>query len=66
MPLKKGHSLETMRGNIGEILRSHKRKGTIGNIKPRSKAHARRIAVAVAAKKAGRSKRRRKRKRKEA
>lgn len=64
MPLRKGRSVETMRGNVAEIMRSYKGKGTIGNIKPKSKKHAAKIAVAIAAKKAGRSRKRGRRKRK--
>ena len=48
MPLKKGSSQKTFESNVSEIMHSYKRKGKIGKVKPRSKAHARKIALAIA------------------
>jgi len=48
MPLKRGKSEKTLRYNIRELMHSWKRKGKIGNVKPKSAAHARRVAVAIA------------------
>jgi hypothetical protein len=48
IPLKPGHAKKTIRGNIKELLHSYKHKGTIGNTTPKSMAHARRIAAAIA------------------
>ncbi len=56
MPLKSGSSRGVVSSNIGELLSSFKKKGRIGNVKPRSAAHARRIASAIALRKAGKSK----------
>ena len=48
MPLQPGHGKKTISGNIKELLHSYKSSGKIGNTKPRSAAHARRIAAAIA------------------
>ena len=48
MPLQKGHSQAVISDNIGEIMRSFEKTGKIGNTKPKSKAHALRIAQAAA------------------
>lgn len=56
MPLKKGRSKKVISENIGELIASWKQKGKIGNIKPKSKKHAQKIAVAIAMRKAGLSK----------
>jgi hypothetical protein len=55
MPLKKGRSDKVVSENISELVSTYKNKGKIGNTTPRSLAHARRIAAAVAFSKAGRS-----------
>ena len=55
MPLKAGSSQQTIAANIGELRGTYKQKGKIGNVKPRSKEHARKISVAIAMKKAGKS-----------
>lgn len=48
MPLKKGSSREIISENIGEIIRSFKKKGAIGTSRPKSKKAARAQAVAIA------------------
>ena len=48
MPLKPGHGRKTIQGNIKELLHAYKSTGKIGNTKPGSMAHARRIAAAIA------------------
>lgn len=48
MPLKKGMSQEAFDSNVKELVDAFKKKGKIGNTKPKNKSHARRIAVAVA------------------
>jgi len=55
MPLKKGKSRKVVSGNIKELVDAYKRKGKIGNVKPRDKAHAQKIAVAIALQKARQS-----------
>ena len=52
MPLKPGKSQAVKSENIGELVRAYKRKGKIGNTKPRSAKHARSIAAAIAYSKA--------------
>ena len=44
----KGKSDKTRNKNIREILSSYKKTGKIGNIKPKSMAHAQEIAAAIA------------------
>ncbi len=56
MPLKPGKSQKTISGNIEEMLHSYHEKGKIGNVKPKSEAHARKIAAAAAYNKARESK----------
>ena len=56
MPLKKGSSKSTMSSNIRECILSYKKSGKIGNIKPKSLAHAMKICQAAAYKSAGKSK----------
>ena len=48
MPLKKGKSRSAFEGNIRELIRTYKKKGKIGNVTPKSMAHARKIALAIA------------------
>ena len=56
MPLKKGKSDETVSDNISELMKSYKKKGKIGDSKPKSKKKAQKQAVAIALSQAGRSK----------
>ena len=56
MPLKAGSSDEVISANIGECMRSYRRKGKIGNIRPDNNAHARRICARIAHDKARESK----------
>lgn len=57
MPLKKGRSGKTVSSNIRELVGEYTEgDGKIGNVKPKSKKHAQKIAVAIAMKKAGRRK----------
>lgn len=53
MPLKSGNSQKTVSGNIQEMMRAYKAKGSIGNTKPKSAAKAVKIAAAAAYRKAG-------------
>lgn len=55
MPLKTGHSKKAVSSNIGELLGGYKEKGKIGNITPKSIAHAKKIAAAIAFKQARKS-----------
>lgn len=55
MPLKSGSSKKTVSSNIGEMVRSFKKKGTIGTSKPKSTAAAVKQATAIALSKAGKS-----------
>lgn len=48
MPIPAGMSTE---GIISELTRSWRATGKIGNTKPKSKDHARRIAIAIALRK---------------
>jgi hypothetical protein len=57
MPLKKGSSQKVISSNIGEIVRSYKKKGSIGTSKPKSKAAAVKQAAAIAYESAGKSRR---------
>lgn len=52
MPLKKGKSQKTISGNIREMLEAFERTRKIGTTRPKSKAHARKIAAAAAYSKA--------------
>lgn len=56
MPLKSGKSQKVISENIGEMVRSYKKKGTLGTSKPKSKSAAVKQAVAIAYSKAGKSK----------
>jgi len=55
MPLKKGKSQKTISKNIGEMMGSFEKKGTIGTSTPKSKKAAQKQAVAIALKSAGKS-----------
>jgi len=55
MPLKKGKSQKTISKNIGEMMGSFEKKGTIGTSAPKSKKAAQKQAVAIALKSAGKS-----------
>lgn len=52
MPLKKGKSKKTISKNIGELVKSYKKKGSIGTSHPKSKKAAQKQAVAIALSKA--------------
>lgn len=53
MPLKAGKGKSVIKKNIGEMLSSYKSSGKIGKTKPKSMAHAQKIAAAAAYHKAG-------------
>jgi len=55
MPLKRGSSQKTISSNIGEMVRSFKKKGKIGTSKPSSVGAAAKQAAAIAYSKAGKS-----------
>mgnify|MGYP000197386953 CR=1 FL=1 len=48
MPLKSGKSKEAFQYNVAELIRTYKRKGKIGNVKPKDKKKARQVALAIA------------------
>lgn len=48
MPLINSPSDAARSQNIAEMIKSFKRKGSIGKTKPKSGAHARKIAIAAA------------------
>lgn len=52
MPLRSGSSRKVISENIREIIHSFRRKGKIGNIRPKSEKEARKIAIAIALRKA--------------
>lgn len=56
MPLKAGKSQKTVSGNIQEMMRAYKTKGSIGNTSPKSPKKAQQIAAAAAYSKARKSK----------
>jgi hypothetical protein len=57
MPLKKGKSSKVVNSNIKELVDEYtKGDGKIGNIKPKNKKHAQKIAVAIALKESGKGK----------
>lgn len=60
MPLLEGSSDKVIQRNIEELMSSYKRDGKIGNVRPRSEEHARRIATAIAYARAGRSRKKKK------
>ena len=55
MPLKAGKSKAMISANIAEMMRSWKETGKIGNIRPKNKKEALKIAQAAAYRKAGRT-----------
>lgn len=55
MPLKKGKSKKVISSNIRELIHAYEEKGKIGNVKPKSKKHAQKIAVAIALQQARKS-----------
>lgn len=57
MPLKKGKSEKTISKNIKEMMDSWSETGKIGNVRPKNKTHALKIAKAAAMTSAGKSKR---------
>lgn len=48
MPLLKGKSQKTFSANVSELIRSYKKKGTLGTSKPKNMAAARKQALAIA------------------
>jgi len=52
MPLKSGSSKKVVSGNIKEMMKKYKKKGTIGTSKPASSKKAQKQAVAIALSKA--------------
>jgi hypothetical protein len=48
MPLQEGKSKKVLSENISEVMSSYNDKGTIGNTKPKNKAHAAKIEAAIA------------------
>jgi hypothetical protein len=53
MPLAKGKGHKTISGNVAELIKAYRETGKIGNTTPKSLAHAKRIAVAIAYSTAG-------------
>ena len=56
MPLKSGKSQKTISSNIRKEMKEWEGDKKIGNVKLKSKAHAQKVAVAVALSKAGKKK----------
>lgn len=56
MPLKKGSSSKTISSNIGEMVRSFKKTGKIGESKPKDIKSAIKQATAIAYSTAGKTK----------
>lgn len=48
MPLQSGTGEKKHGANVAEMLASYKKKGKIGNTRPKNKRHAERIANAIA------------------
>jgi len=61
VPLKAGKSRKTIQANIREMVHSYERTGKIGNVRPKSRKQAIKIAVATALNKAKQGGRRKKR-----
>jgi hypothetical protein len=55
MPLQSGSSRKQIEQNIRELIATYGSKGKIGNVHPKSKKHAMKIATAIAMHKAGKS-----------
>lgn len=55
MPLKSGSSDSVIQWNIGELMRTYRRTGKIGDSTPENAEAAARQAAAIAYQKAGRS-----------
>jgi len=55
VPLKRGSSQKTISSNIGEMVRSFKKKGRLGTSKPSSVGAATKQAAAIAYATAGKS-----------
>lgn len=53
MPLETGSGKKTISDNIGELMRSYKKKGSIGTSTPKSGKAAQKQAIAIAYHKAG-------------
>jgi hypothetical protein len=53
MPLKSGAGHATISHNIAELMAAYASTGMIGNTTPKSLAHAKKIATAIAYNKAG-------------
>jgi len=60
LPLRRGSSREVISSNIEQLMRDYEETGKIGNVKPRNKRHAAKIASAIAYQKAGKSRKRKK------
>ena len=52
LPLLEGKGKKVISQNIGELVASYEDDGKIGKVKPKSKKHAQKIAVAIALDKA--------------
>jgi hypothetical protein len=52
MPLEPGKSQATIGRNISELMRKYKKKRRIGNIRPKNKKQAAKIAAAISYRKA--------------
>jgi len=48
VPLRRGGSRKDISYNIEQLMKDYEKKGKIGNIKPRNREHAHRIATAIA------------------
>lgn len=48
MPLTQSKSKKAFSSNVGELIHAFKQKGKIGSSKPKSKAEARKQALAIA------------------
>jgi hypothetical protein len=55
MPLSKGKGKKAISRNVGEMVKSYKKTGKIGNTKPGSTAKAVKVATAAAYAKAGKA-----------